>query len=158
MPELIAIAAMAENGVIGKEGTLPWHLPEDLKFFKRTTTGGTVLFGRTTYEGIGKALPNRVNLVMSRTMEATAGIEVVRSLEEVQERSEERIYICGGAEVYRMFFPLCSELLLTRVLMEAEGDTHLPPFEDWFKFSEVIENGEGYRIERHLSERLRAES
>jgi dihydrofolate reductase len=150
MPELIAIAAMGENRVIGKDGKLPWHLPEDLKFFKRTTTGGAVLFGRTTYEGIGRPLPNRVNLVMSRSMESVEGIEVISSLEELMERAEKQIYVCGGAEIYKQLFPLCSQLLLTRVAREPEGDTFLPPFEDLFVFSEVIEKGDGYQIERHL--------
>lgn len=141
---------MAENRVIGKDGKLPWHLPADLKFFKRTTTGGTILFGRTTYEGIGRPLPNRTNLVMSRSMASAEGIEMVRSLAEVEARPEGRIYICGGAEIYRQFFPHCSELLLTRVFQQAEGDTCLPSFEEYFRLESVIEEGDGYQIERHV--------
>ncbi|MEO0454164.1 MAG: dihydrofolate reductase [Verrucomicrobiota bacterium] len=151
MPELIAIAAMAENRVIGKDGVLPWHLPADLQFFKRTTIGGTILFGKTTYEGIGRPLPKRTNLVLSRTMEATDGIEVVRSVQEVLDRKkedEEKIYICGGAKVYEEFFPLCHQLLLTRVKGKPEGDTHLPSFEEFFEFEEMIEEGDGYQIEQ----------
>ncbi len=151
MPELIAIAAMAENRVIGKDGKLPWHLPADLKFFKRTTTGGAILFGRTTYEGIGRPLPNRTNLVLSRTMDQVEGIEIVRSVAEVEARPEKRIYICGGAEIYRQFFPHCSELLLTRVLQNADGDTYLPPFEEYFQLDSIIEEGDGYQIERHIA-------
>jgi dihydrofolate reductase len=147
-PRLIAIAAMAENRVIGKEGKLPWHLPQDLKFFKRTTTGHAILFGKTTYEGLGRALPDRINLVLSRSLEARADIQIIRSAEGVQSLDLPLIFICGGAEIYRQFFPVCEELLLTRVQGEYEGDTTLPPFEDRFSFKEVVEKGEAYQIER----------
>jgi len=149
-PRLIALAAMAENRVIGVDGVLPWHLPEDLKFFKRTTTGGAILFGRTTYEGIGKALPNRKNYILSRSWAGVEGVTVIRSLEGVWDLNEKSLYICGGAEVYRQFFPICDELLLTRVQGEYEGDTQLPEFESHFEFSDLIESGENYRIERLL--------
>ncbi|MEM6885301.1 MAG: dihydrofolate reductase [Verrucomicrobiota bacterium] len=147
-PRLIAVVAMAENRVIGKDGVLPWHLPEDLKFFKRTTTGGAILFGRTTYEGIGKALPNRTNYILSRNWEGTEDVTVIRSLDAVRELPDDTIYICGGAEVYRQFFPICDELLLTRVQGQHEGDTYLPEFEPYFELAEIIERGDGYQIER----------
>ena len=149
-PRLIAVAAMAENRVIGKDGVLPWHLPADLKFFKRTTTGGAILFGRTTYEGIGRPLPHRTNYVLSRDWQGVDGIEVVRSADDVTQLSDEVIYICGGAQVYQQFFPICDELLLTRVMGEYEGDTELPAFEPYFEFDSIIEEGESYRIERLL--------
>ncbi len=149
-PRLIALAAMAENRIIGKDGVLPWHLPQDLKFFKRTTTGNAILFGRTTYEGIGRPLPNRTNYVLSRNWQGEPGISLIRSSDEVLNLPEEKLYICGGAEVYRHFFPLCDELLLTRVKGDYDGDTHLPAFEDTFTFDTMIEAGELYRIERHL--------
>jgi dihydrofolate reductase len=149
-PRLIALAAMAENRIIGKDGVLPWHLPEDLKFFKRTTTGGAILFGRTTYEGIGRPLPKRTNYVLSRSWQGAEGVQVVHTPEEVLALEESSIFICGGAEVYRQFFPLCDELLLTRVAGDFEGDTELPAFEDYFAFSELLESGDGYRIERFL--------
>ncbi|MEM1157345.1 MAG: dihydrofolate reductase [Verrucomicrobiota bacterium] len=149
-PRLIALAAMAENRVIGKDGKLPWHLPADLKFFKRTTTGRAILFGRTTYEGIGRPLPNRTNYVLSRNCKDADGIQVLRSADDVISLSEDSVFICGGAEVYRLFFPICDELLLTRVQGDYEGDTLLPEFETFFKLSKVIETGEGYRIEQLL--------
>src|SRR6478609_6258116 len=86
-PKLIAIAAMASNRVIGRNGQLPWHLPEDLKFFKRTTLGHPVLMGRNTFESIverlGKPLPGRRSIVLSRTMRELAGIDVIRNFEEL---------------------------------------------------------------------------
>jgi len=149
-PRLIAIAAMAENRVIGKDGVLPWHLPADLKFFKRTTTGGAILFGRTTYEGIGRPLPNRTNYVLSRNLQGVDGIQVVGSIEEVMTLPEEVVYICGGALVYQEFFPVCDELLLTRVKGDHEGDTKLPAFEDYFEYESTLEEDDSYCIERLL--------
>lgn len=147
MPELIAIAAMADNRVIGRDGGLPWRLPEDLKFFKETTMGHAILFGRTTFEGIGRPLPGRTNLVLSRSWPGQEGVETVRSVEELFKRDEDRIFVCGGAEVYRQLFPFCAGLYLTRVLKEVEGDTVLPAFEDRFQFKETVRQGEGFRIE-----------
>jgi len=153
MPELIAIAAMAENRVIGRDGGLPWHYSEDLKFFKRTTLGHPIVFGRTTYEGIGRPLPGRTNLVLSRKWEGEPGVEVVSSVQTLLSREEETLFICGGAEIYRQLFPYCSKLLLTRILHHVEGDTFLPRFEDRFEFQEIIESHEEFRIERWWSNR-----
>ena len=148
-PKLIAIAAMAENRVIGKEGTLPWHLPEDLKFFKRTTLGGSILFGRTTYEGIGRPLPGRTNYVLSRDWQGDGSdIKLLRSQDDIFKIKDSPLYVCGGAKIYKMLFPHCEELLLTRVLREVEGDTRLPEFEHLFQFQETLEAGAEYRIER----------
>ncbi len=147
-PKLVAIAAMAENRVIGKDGKLPWHLPGDLKFFKRTTMGHAILFGKTTYEGLGRPLPNRINLILSSTLSPQEGIRLLRNVEEVRQLEIPLVFVCGGAEVYRQFFPLCDELLLTRVHAEYEGDTTLPAFEDFLTPGEIVEVAEGYRIER----------
>lgn len=149
-PRLIALAAMAENRVIGIDGKLPWHLPADLKFFKRTTTGKAILFGRTTYEGIGKPLPNRKNYVLSRNWKGEEGVEVLRRVEDVRSLTDDLIYVCGGAVVYETFFPICDELLLTRVTGHFDGDTYLPAFESYFEHHDMIEAGEGYRIDRLL--------
>jgi dihydrofolate reductase len=139
---------MAQNRVIGLEGKLPWHLPEDLKFFKRTTTNHAVLFGKTTFMGLGRALPNRVNLVLSRTLPAQEGIRVLKDMEEVKQLDLPLVFICGGAEIYRQFFPYCDELLLTRIHADYAGDTKLPPFEQYFTAQAILEVGENYRIER----------
>lgn len=152
--KLVAIAAMAANRVIGKEGKLPWHLPEDLKFFKRTTSGHAILFGKTTYLGLGRALPNRVNLILSRSLEPQEGVRILRSIEEVQELDLPLVFVCGGADIYRQFFPLCDELLLTRVHEEHPGDTELPAFEPYFSPQEIVEVGENYRIERWVKKEV----
>jgi dihydrofolate reductase len=148
--KLIALAAMADNRIIGKDGKLPWHISGDLKFFKRTTMGHAILFGRTTFEGIGRALPGRTNLVLSGTMPPRDDVKVVRSVEELLQRPDPLVFVCGGARVYAELFPRCAELFLTRVQGEYEGDVTLPPFEDLFRMEGVAESGEGYTIEHWL--------
>jgi dihydrofolate reductase len=128
-----AIVAMAENRVIGNAGTIPWHLPEDFKFFKATTMGHAILMGRKTYESIGKPLPGRENIVLSRTMPETPGITIVRSVEEIQEPTDGRdLFVIGGEEIYRLLLPRIQELYVTKVPRQIEGDTHFPEFEDQF--------------------------
>ncbi|MEM6820768.1 MAG: dihydrofolate reductase, partial [Verrucomicrobiota bacterium] len=109
----------------------------------------SILFGRTTYEGIGRPLPKRTNYVLSQSWEGEAGVKVVGSVDEVLVLPEEKVFVCGGANVYRQFFPLCSTLLLTRVLEEVDGDTKLPEFGHLYQFDCEIESGDGYRIERY---------
>jgi dihydrofolate reductase len=128
-----AIVAMAENRVIGNAGTIPWHLPEDFKFFKATTMGHAILMGRKTYESIGKPLPGRENIVLSRTMTETAGITIVRSVEEIQEPTDGRdLFVIGGEEIYRLLLPSVHELYVSKVPLQIEGDTHFPDFEAQF--------------------------
>lgn len=146
---MIAIVAMSPNRVIGADGRIPWHIPEDLKFFKRTTLGHAVLMGRKTYESIGKPLPGRENIVLSRTAEFP-GVRMVRSLDEVTEPADGRLlYVIGGAELYAALMPRCSELLLTRVAMDVTGDTFFPAFETDFDEGELVETGSNYEIRRH---------
>ncbi|MCE9587885.1 MAG: dihydrofolate reductase [Verrucomicrobia bacterium] len=125
-----AIVAMAENRVIGNAGTIPWHLPEDFKFFKATTMGHAILMGRKTFESIGKPLPGRENIVLSRTMPETPGITIVRSVKEIQEPTDGRdLFVIGGEEIYRLLLPSVQELYVTKVPRQIEGDTHFPDFE-----------------------------
>jgi dihydrofolate reductase len=146
---MIAIVAMSPQRVIGAEGRIPWHIPEDLKFFKRTTLGHAVLMGRKTYESIGKPLPGRENIVLSRTADFP-GARMVRSLSEVAEPTDGRLlYVIGGAELYTALLPRCTELLLTRVSMDVSGDTFFPPFEPQFDEGELLETGANYEIRRH---------
>jgi len=124
---------MAENRVIGNAGTIPWHLPEDFKFFKATTMGHAILMGRKTYESIGKPLPGRENIVLSRTMLETPGITVIRSLEELQEPTDGRdLFVIGGEEIYQLLLPKVQELYVTKVPRVIEGDTRFPEFEAEF--------------------------
>jgi dihydrofolate reductase len=128
-----AIVAMAENRVIGNAGTIPWHLPEDFKFFKATTMGHAILMGRKTYESIGKPLPGRENIVLSRTMPETPRITVIRSLDDLKEPADGKdLFVIGGEEIYRLMLPRIQELYVTKVPRSIEGDTHFPEFESQF--------------------------
>lgn len=128
-----AIAAMAENRVIGCGNKIPWHLPEDFKWFKKMTTGQVIVMGRKTFESIGKALPNRETIVLSRRDMEIRGVRVVGSLAEIPIDNEARkVFICGGAEVYALALPLCSDLYLTHVKRTVTGNVFFPVFEDRF--------------------------
>ena len=128
-----AIVAMAENRVIGHAGTIPWHLPEDFKFFKATTIGHAILMGRKTYESIGKPLPGRENIILSRTMPETYGVTVIRSLDDLIEPTDGKdLFVIGGEEIYRLLLPRVQELYVTKVPRTIEGDTHFPNFESQF--------------------------
>ncbi|MCW0220106.1 MAG: dihydrofolate reductase [Prosthecobacter sp.] len=143
-PRLVAIVAMASNRVIGRAGSLPWHFPEDLKFFKRTTLGHPILMGRTTFESIGRPLPGRQNIVLSRTMEPREGITVIHHVSELAAvcPDAETLFVIGGAQVYAELLPQCDGLYLTLVKEAYEGDTFLPPFEHLFELKEVLETTE----------------
>ncbi|MFM8364596.1 MAG: dihydrofolate reductase [Verrucomicrobiota bacterium] len=146
---MIAIAAMSRNRAIGLGGRIPWHLPEDLKFFKHTTLGHIVLMGRKTYESIGKPLPGRENWVLSRTAEIP-GVRVIRSLEEIPAPPEgKNLYLVGGAELYTALLPRCTEILLTRVNLETPGDAFFPDFEPEFDEGEIILATDQFEIRRH---------
>lgn len=130
------IVAAAENNVIGQNGHLPWHLPDDLKFFKETTMGHVILMGRKTYESIGRPLPGRTNVVLTRNPYWQApGIEVVNSLKEaVDKYADKELFITGGAELFALAIDqnLIQSIYLTRVHTQAEGDTILPPLPQGF--------------------------
>ena len=138
LPELVLIAALAEsNRVIGRDQDLPWHLPEDLKRFKRLTTGHPMIMGRKTFESLlhqfGGPLPNRRMLVLStsETWPEHPEVEVYRSIPEALEavQDDETVFIGGGEEVYRQFLPRADRLELTLVEGTYEGDTYFPPYE-----------------------------
>jgi dihydrofolate reductase len=121
---------MARNGVIGRDNALPWHLPEDLRHFKALTRGKPVLMGRRTFDSIGKPLPERINLVLTRDRGWRAeGVVVVHSVGEALERAHAAPELAGigGADIFRMLLPLASRIYLTRVEAEIPGDTAFPP-------------------------------
>jgi dihydrofolate reductase len=126
---LTAVFAASDNDVIGRDNALPWHLPADLAQFKRLTMGKPILMGRRTYESIGRPLPGRRNLVMSRSGFSAPGVETVRSVEEALElvAGEPELANIGGAEVFRLALPRTDRVYLTRVHATVEGDTFLPP-------------------------------
>ena len=127
-----AVAAMSLNRVIGRDGQIPWHLPEDFKWFKRLTTGHVVLMGRKTFASLGKPLPNRTNLVLSRRAEKIEGATVLPDLAALSANhfKPREIFVIGGAEIYAQLLPLCTDLYLTVVQREVAGDTFFPPFEE----------------------------
>ncbi len=136
-----AIAAMSANRIIGRDGALPWRLPEDLKFFRAVTTGHAVIMGRKTWESLGRPLPNRQNIVLSRTMEAPMGAEVVRSTEELDALElDGDVFVIGGAEIYRLLLPRCAAVYLTVLDAEAEGDTGFPVFEEDFPQVSLVQS------------------
>jgi dihydrofolate reductase len=131
MSGLTLIAAVARNGVIGRDGRLPWRLPEDLKRFKRLTLGNTVLMGRKTWDSLGRPLPERDNWVLSRDPGfAPDGARLFRSLDQaLAAPCRGELIVIGGAELYLQTLPLASRLELTEVEAEVEGDTHFPAFD-----------------------------
>ena len=144
MPRLIAIVAMSANRVIGREGKLPWHYPEDLKFFKRTTLGHPILMGRATFDSIGRPLPGRQNIVLSRTMAPREGVTVIREVSELTQvcGEAETIFVIGGARVFEELLPQCDGLYLTYITKDYEGDVLVPPFEHLFTLKEIREKTE----------------
>ena len=142
-----AIAAISLNGVIGRGNAIPWHIPEDSKWVKETTTGQIVVMGRKTFDSIGRPLPNRENIIVSRSMEERDGLRVVRDLAEVEGiRTEKEIWILGGEQIYRQALPRCDELYLTIVRRNVRGDTYFPDFEELFSLKEVLREEEDFRI------------
>lgn len=126
------VAAMAANRVIGKDNQMPWHLPADLKHFKAVTLGKPVVMGRKTFESIGRVLPGRRNIVVSRqTVTDPRGAEWVTSLAQAFEllHGQPEVMVIGGAEIYRQCLPLAQRLYLTEVTLETEGDAFFPDYQ-----------------------------
>jgi dihydrofolate reductase len=128
--KLAIIAAIGKNCVIGKSGRLPWHISEDLKRFKRLTTGHAILMGRKTWESLSKPLPNRRNIVITSTL--IEGVECYPTINAALDalKALEKVFVIGGAQIYAALFDRADELYLTFVDQEVEGDAHFPRFED----------------------------
>jgi dihydrofolate reductase len=123
------IAAMANNRVIGKDNKMPWHLPADLKFFKKMTLGKPVIMGRKTFESIGRALPKRQNIVITRDVEFSAdGVDVVHDTQAALAKAGQvdEVVIIGGGNIYQQFMPLATELYLTHIDLAVQGDAFFP--------------------------------
>lgn len=134
--EVVLVVAVAQGGVIGRDGALPWHLPADLKHFRELTLGKPVIMGRTTYESIGKPLPQRLNIVLSRQAGfAPPGVEVVATLDEAYRLAAAHggpAMVIGGANVYAQALADAGTVELTQIHAAFPGDTHLPPLgADW---------------------------
>lgn len=126
------IAAMAEDRVIGLNGQMPWHLPADLAHFKRSTMGSPVVMGRKTYDSIGRPLPGRLNIVITRNRSLVIeGCEVCQSLDEALESLPddlEEVFIIGGQQLYEQALPLANRLYLTHISLKVDGDTRFPDY------------------------------
>ena len=153
MKPLSLIAAMSENRVIGRDGDLPWHLPDDMKWFVQKTRGHAVIMGRANFESIGaKPLPGRRNIIVSRNPDyEVAGVEVVPSIERAIELAREgdgEPFIIGGEAIYRLALPYVTRMYLTLVHGEVEGDRHFPNFNpaDWV----VAEKVEHVADDKHV--------
>src|SRR6185369_470894 len=181
MKHFKAIAAMSENRVIGVGGKIPWHIPEDFKWFKKMTTGNVVVMGRKTFESIGKPLPNRKSLVLTRHPQRLIGahpelfgdyhewrggkhlqrayqihftkldgnpaddIFIFNSLDKLNpDDFPTDIFICGGAQIYGQALSRCSDLYLTRVKRNCEGDAFMPPFEEAFERMAILKDTEAF--------------
>lgn len=146
---------MSLNRVIGNGNQIPWHLPEDFKWFKATTTGHIIVMGRKTFESIGKPLPNRETIVLSRSAWSHPGVKTIHNLEELPALAgDKQVFICGGAQIYEQTLPRCSELFLTLVKREIPGDAYFPKFEDQFELAAEIRDTPEFKI-LHYRAKLR---
>lgn len=151
-----AIAAMSENRVIGDHGKIPWHLPEDFRWFKHKTMGGTLVMGRKTFESIGKPLPGRKTVVLTHRSQVIPNVDESCSLrffltDYVKAHTGENFWVCGGGEIYRQLLDHCRYLYLTIVKRQVEGDTFFPPawhVEKTHLLDQVIHENEEFRVER----------
>lgn len=133
---IIIIVGIAKNRIIGKDNRLPWSIPEDLKKFKRITSGNTLIMGRKTFESIGKPLPNRFNIVLSRSMQSESdieGIEISSSVDDAIAKAKKHgkdIFIIGGTEIYRQFLPIADRLFISHIKKEYQGDSYFPEYDE----------------------------
>ena len=132
MTRISLIAAVARNGVIGRDGGMPWHLPDELRHFKATTMGHTLVMGRRTFEGVGRPLPGRRTIVLTRDHDwHHPGVEVAHSFAEALALAgpADEVFVAGGAQVYAEALPYSHRLVLTEVDAEPEGDTRFPEWD-----------------------------
>jgi dihydrofolate reductase len=184
MKHFKAIAAMSLNRVVGAGNKIPWHLPKDFKWFKKMTSGNVVIMGRKTFESLGKPLPNRINIVLSRHPgrlrkifpesfgnawvargkthfpdrphqfelpkvggAAAVDLRIIKNVLQLDPASSPlEFFIAGGAQIYEQTLPLCSDLYLTLVKREVEGDAFFPPFEEKFDLVETIRDEPEFKI------------
>ncbi len=150
--KISAVVAMAADRAIGKDGTMPWHLPEDLKLFRRLTTGHPILMGRKTYQSIGRPLPKRQNIVISRQEGlAIEGVDVISCPEQLEslELMDDELMVIGGAEIYALMLPLISTLWVSEVQGSFEADTYFPEFESYFSQRELVESFDGFVLVKY---------
>lgn len=151
MARISLIAAIASNRALGKDNNLLWHISEDLRHFKETTTGCVVIMGRLTYESMGRLLPKRTNVIVTRNADyAVEGAVMVHSLDEAFEKftSEEEIFVIGGGEIYKASLPLADRVYLTEVQKEYDADTFFPELDPTvWRESSRVHNERGEKFE-----------
>ena len=148
-----AVAAMSCNGVIGNKGQLPWHLSDDLKFFKKLTFGSPVIMGRKTYESIGRPLPGRKNIVISSNPNVEGNIETHQSIEDLikaYKDSTESLFIIGGAQIYSALLSWTKEIYLTYIYKEYSGDTYFPQIDNDFKLDGIEFKTEEFEVRKMI--------
>ncbi len=151
-PQLTGIVAMTPDRIIGSKGDLPWRLPEDLKFFKRTTSGHPIVMGRKTYESIGRPLPKRQNIVLTRDKNWSAeGIDIIHNPADLAdlELQDPHVFIIGGAQIYSAFLEHLDDLLISHVFENHPGDTTFPEFAHLFPNQEILETFDDFEVRRH---------
>jgi dihydrofolate reductase len=149
---LVGIVAMTPDRIIGRDGTLPWHLPDDLAFFKKTTSGHAIVMGRKTFDSIGRPLPKRQNIVITRDPHwSHEGVDVIHDPAELSSivRVPGEVYIIGGAEIYQAFLPLMDALLITHVDDSYPGDTRFPEYDSAFPSAEVVQEHQDFTVKLH---------
>lgn len=143
---------MDKNRVIGKDNKLPWHLPADLKFFKQVTTGHPIVMGRKTFESIGRALPGRENIIITRnenfTTQGCTVIHSVSDIKEIEKQNNEEIFIIGGAEIFKEAFPIANRLYITLIDESFVGETFFPNFDanEW----ELVSKEKGIKDDKNI--------
>lgn len=149
---LSIIVAIAKNNVIGKDNKLIWHLPEDLKRFKKITTGHTIIMGRKTFESLGRVLPNRKHIVLCNDAQLNIddeNVEIINSVDKLEkyENSENENFVIGGASIYKLLLPKTNKLYITRINQEFEGDVYFPEINEseW----KIVEQEKGIKDENN---------
>jgi len=143
-----AIAAMSENRVIGNNSGIPWHIPADFKWFKECTLDSTLIMGRKTVESLPGKLPRRTIIKLSGNKSVDAIMDDIKLIENSQDVTNQRdVWLCGGAQIYKLLLPYCTDLYLTRVHRECEGDTFFPDFEDLFGRKGIFVETDEFTIE-----------
>lgn len=149
---LSIIVAVAKNNVIGKDNKLIWHLPEDLKRFKKLTTGHTIIMGRKTFESLGRVLPNRKHIVLTNNLEMEIedkNVEVINDIKLLDDyiNSKDENFIIGGATIYSLLMPCANKIYITKIDKEFEGDVYFPEIDS--KIWQEIEREKGIKNEKN---------
>lgn len=131
--KICLIAAFDRNQLIGSNNQLPWHIPEDLAYFKKVTVNNTIVMGRKTFDSIGKPLPNRKNIVISKNLGPVDGITIIQQPDSLLDLAEETVFIIGGASIYKHFLPIATKLYITHIDATFSGDVYFPTinWEQW---------------------------